>query len=41
MEPMFWLLFPIFLWGTIHSLLASLKARQLAQEWFGAQFKHF
>jgi methanethiol S-methyltransferase len=38
---MIWLIVSILIWGLIHSLLASLKAKQLAQLWFGAQFMRF
>jgi protein-S-isoprenylcysteine O-methyltransferase Ste14 len=38
---MFWLILSLVLWAIVHSLLASLKAKQLAQEWFGAQAMHF
>ena len=29
------------LWGSLHSLLASLKAKELARRWFGENFMHF
>jgi len=32
---MFWLILSVLLWGTLHSLFASLKAKQLARRWFG------
>ncbi len=38
---MFWLPFSLVLWAIVHSLLASLKAKQLGLEWFGAQAMHF
>jgi methanethiol S-methyltransferase len=41
MDAMFWLIFSVLLWGLIHSLLASLQAKELALRWFGAQFMRF
>jgi protein-S-isoprenylcysteine O-methyltransferase Ste14 len=32
---MVWLIVSILIWGIIHSLLASLKAKELARRWFG------
>jgi protein-S-isoprenylcysteine O-methyltransferase Ste14 len=32
---MFWLILSVLLWGFLHSLLASLKAKELARRWFG------
>jgi protein-S-isoprenylcysteine O-methyltransferase Ste14 len=37
---MFWLILSVLLWGILHSLLASLKANNLALGWFGAKFMH-
>jgi methanethiol S-methyltransferase len=38
---MFWLIVSIIVWGLVHSLLASLKARHLASQWFGGQAARF
>ena len=38
---MFWLIISVLLWGVIHSLLASLRAKELALAWFGAQAMRF
>ena len=38
---MVWLVLSVILWGIVHSLLASLKAKELALRWFGAQAMHF
>lgn len=38
---MFWLLASILLWGVLHSLLASLRAKSLACRWFGERFARF
>jgi methanethiol S-methyltransferase len=38
---MFWLILAILFWGIIHSLLASLKAKELAAGWFGEKFMRF
>lgn len=38
---MFWLILAILFWGIIHSLLASLRAKELALGWFGANFMRF
>jgi methanethiol S-methyltransferase len=38
----FWIIFAaITLWGTIHSLLASLKAKAMAERWFGRRFNSY
>ncbi|MGB8213862.1 MAG: isoprenylcysteine carboxylmethyltransferase family protein [Anaerolineales bacterium] len=34
---MFWLILSVLLWGVFHSLMASLKAKDLARRWFGAR----
>ncbi len=38
---MFWLVLSVLLWGSLHSLLASLKAKELALGWFGVKFMHY
>lgn len=38
---MFWLVLSILIWGSVHSLLASLKAKELCQGWFGTKFMRF
>ena len=38
---MLWIILSVFIWGGIHSLLASLRAKELAVQWFGAKFNHF
>lgn len=38
---MLWLVLAILLWGSVHSLLASMKAKELALRWFGASFMRF
>ena len=37
----FWILFSVGIYGIVHSLLASLKAKALAVEWFGAAGRRF
>jgi protein-S-isoprenylcysteine O-methyltransferase Ste14 len=32
---MFWLIFSVLLWGALHSLLASLKAKEMILRWSG------
>jgi hypothetical protein len=41
MLEMFWLVLSVFLWGSVHSLLASLKAKELFQGWFGTEITRF
>jgi methanethiol S-methyltransferase len=38
---MLWIILSVILWGVVHSLLASLRAKQLALQWFGAPFMRF
>ncbi|MGD0878403.1 MAG: methyltransferase [Anaerolineales bacterium] len=38
---MFWLFISVLLWGSVHSLLASLKAKELFQGWLGTKFMRF
>jgi len=38
---MFWLIFSVLLWGFLHSLLASLRAKELALRWLGDHFARF
>ena len=38
---MFWLFLSVLLWGSVHSLLASLKAKELFQGWLGRKFMRF
>jgi protein-S-isoprenylcysteine O-methyltransferase Ste14 len=38
---MVWLIFAVLLWGLIHSLLASLKAKELVRRWFGDRARRF
>ena len=38
---MSWIFLSMVLWGSLHSLLASLKAKELARRWFGENFMHF
>ncbi len=38
---MFWLILSVLLWGFLHSLLASLQARELARRWFGPAADRF
>ena len=36
-----WLILSILFWGIVHSILASLKAKELAERWFGDGFTRF
>ena len=38
---MIWLILAVLLWGLLHSLLASLKAKELAQSWLGNRARRF
>jgi protein-S-isoprenylcysteine O-methyltransferase Ste14 len=38
---MLWLLLSILLWGLLHSLLASLRAKNLIRRWCGDRFARF
>jgi len=38
---MVWLFLSVLLWGSVHSLLASLKAKELFQGWFGTKIMRF
>ncbi len=38
---MVFLILSVLIWGTLHSLLASLKARELARRWFGTAAGRF
>lgn len=38
---MFWLVLSVLLWGSLHTLLASLKAKELFQGRFGTKFMRF
>jgi methanethiol S-methyltransferase len=38
---MFWLVLAVLIWGSVHSWLASIKAKELALRWFGAQAMRF
>jgi len=38
---MSWIFLSMVLWGSLHSLLASLKAKELARRWFSENFMHF
>ena len=38
---MFWLFIAVLLWGTLHTILASLKAKVFALRWFGKSKEHF
>jgi len=38
---MFWLVLSVLLWGSVHSLMASLKFKDLFLEWFGAKYMRF
>jgi methanethiol S-methyltransferase len=38
---MFWLILSVFLWGFLHSLLASHKAKELTWRWFGEHLRRF
>jgi methanethiol S-methyltransferase len=38
---MAWLVSALLLWGLIHSILASLTAKEHAERWFGAEFMRF
>jgi methanethiol S-methyltransferase len=38
---MFWLILSVLLWGLLHSLLASLKTKELARSWLGARWVRF
>jgi methanethiol S-methyltransferase len=38
---MLWLILLILLWGLLHSLLASLRAKDLIRHWFGERFARF
>jgi len=41
MVVMFWLVLLVLLWGSVHSLLASLKAKELFLGWFGTKVMRF
>jgi methanethiol S-methyltransferase len=36
---MYWLIFCVLLWGGLHSILASYKAKTLATSWFGGRLR--
>jgi len=38
---MLWIILSVFLWGIIHSLLASMRTKELVTKWFGAKFMRF
>jgi methanethiol S-methyltransferase len=38
---MFWIILALILWGGIHSLLASLKAKTIAKGWLGERLVRF
>lgn len=38
---MIWIILSVLLWGTLHSALASMDAKQLARRIFGARGTHF
>lgn len=38
---MVWLVLAVLIWGSVHSWLASMKAKELALRWFGAQAMRF
>jgi protein-S-isoprenylcysteine O-methyltransferase Ste14 len=38
---MFWFFLSVLLWGSVHSLLASLQAKELFQGWLGRKFMRF
>jgi methanethiol S-methyltransferase len=38
---MLWLVLSVLMWGLIHSLLASLKAKEVARRWLGDRARRF
>ncbi len=38
---MFWLILSVFAWGILHSLLASIRAKELARRWLGQNLSRF
>jgi hypothetical protein len=38
---MFWLILSVLVWGIIHSLLASLKAKEIILRWFGENLARY
>lgn len=38
---MIWLILSVLLWGILHSILASLKAKELARSWIGTGLMRF
>jgi protein-S-isoprenylcysteine O-methyltransferase Ste14 len=38
---MLWLVLSVLFWGLFHSLLASLKVKELVQRWLGERARHF
>jgi protein-S-isoprenylcysteine O-methyltransferase Ste14 len=38
---MFWLILSVLLWGFLHSLFASLQAKELTRRWFGERMGRF
>ena len=38
---MFWIILSVILWGLFHSLLASLKAKELVLRWFGESLARY
>jgi protein-S-isoprenylcysteine O-methyltransferase Ste14 len=38
---MFWLILSVLVWGIIHSLLASLKAKEMILRWFGENLARY
>jgi protein-S-isoprenylcysteine O-methyltransferase Ste14 len=38
---MIWLIFSVLIWGFLHSVLASRKAKELAVRWFGQPLKRY
>jgi protein-S-isoprenylcysteine O-methyltransferase Ste14 len=38
---MLWLILSVLLWGLLHSLLASLKAKEIFRRWFGEKAARF
>lgn len=38
---MFWIIFYVLMWGFFHSLLASLKAKEMVLYWFGEYMARF
>ena len=41
MKDMFWLILSVLIWGLLHSLLASMKAKEITLRWFGKFLARF